>query len=110
MSKTKTTVKLICSIWDSYTYTNDDFVSLAFNLFTRMSDSVPHAPRVIHPQHVMILIKVVIIINLSKDKNQHKMLNIQQIFPKLYRCLLYIVFHNLEPQNARLVDVKRDLH
>ena len=33
------------------------------------------------------------------------MLKIQQIFPKLYRCLLYVVFHNLEPQNAGLVDV-----
>ena len=47
---------------------------------------------------------------LGKDENQHKMLKIQQIFPKLYRCLRYVVFHNLEPQNARLVDVKRDLH
>ena len=37
------------------------------------------------------------------------MLKIQQIFPKLYRCLLYAVFHNLKPQNARLVDVKKDL-
>ena len=34
------------------------------------------------------------------------MLKIQQIFPKLYRCLLFVVFHNLEPQNAGLVDVK----
>ena len=38
------------------------------------------------------------------------MLKIQQIFPKLYRCLLYDVFHNLEPQNAGLADVKRGLH
>ena len=38
------------------------------------------------------------------------MLKIQQIFPKLYRCLLYVVFHNLEHQNAELVDVKRGLH
>ena len=38
------------------------------------------------------------------------MLKIQQIFPKLYKCLLYVVFHNLEPQNAGLVDVKWDLH
>ena len=40
--------------------------------------------------------------------------------PKLYRCLLYVgiffffffffVFHNLEPQNAGLVDVKRDVN
>ena len=40
----------------------------------------------------------------------HKMLKIQQIFPKLYRCLLYVVFHNLKPQNAGLVDVKKDLY
>ena len=46
----------------------------------------------------------------DKDKNQHKMLKIQQIFPKLYRCLLYVVFHHLESQNAGLVDVKRGLH
>ena len=32
------------------------------------------------------------------------------MFPKLYRCLLYVVFHDLEPQNAGLVGVKRDLH
>ena len=32
------------------------------------------------------------------------------MFPKLYRCLLYVVFHNLKPQNAGLVDVRRDLH
>ena len=38
------------------------------------------------------------------------MLKIQQIFPKFYRCLLYVVFHNLKPQNARLVDVKKDLN
>ena len=38
------------------------------------------------------------------------MLKIQQIFPKLDRCLLYIVFHNLKPQNAGLVDVKKDLN
>ena len=37
------------------------------------------------------------------------MLKIQQIFPKLYGCLLYVVFHNLEPRNAGLVDVKKDL-
>ena len=38
------------------------------------------------------------------------MLKIQQIFPKLIRCLLYVVFHNLKPQNAGLVDVKKDLN
>ena len=38
------------------------------------------------------------------------MLKIQQIFQKLYRCLHYIVFHNLEPQNAGLVDVKKHLN
>ena len=53
---------------------------------------------------------MVIITNLGQRQNQHKMLKIQQIFPKLYRCLLYVVFHNLEPQNAGLVNVKRDLH
>ena len=46
----------------------------------------------------------------SKNKNLHKMLKIQQIFPKLYRCLLYVVFHNLKPQNAGLVGVKKDLN
>ena len=38
------------------------------------------------------------------------MLKIQQIFPKLYRCLLYVVFHNLKPQNTGLVDVIKDLN
>ena len=38
------------------------------------------------------------------------MLKIQQIFPKLYRYLPYVVFHNLEPQNAGLVDVEKDLN
>ena len=45
-----------------------------------------------------------------KNKNLHKMLKIQQIFPKVYRCFLYAVFHNLEPKNAGLVDVKKDLN
>ena len=52
---------------------------------------------------------MVIITNLEQKKNLHKMLKIQQIFPKLYRCLLYVVFHNLKPQNAGL-DVKKDLN
>ena len=52
--------------------------------------------------------KVVIITDLGKDKNQHKMLKIQQIFPKLNRGLLFAVFLNLESQNAGLVDVKID--
>ena len=38
------------------------------------------------------------------------MLKIQQIFLKIYRCFLYVVFHNLDSQNAGLVDVERDLH
>ena len=38
------------------------------------------------------------------------MLKIQQIFPKLYRRFLYVVFHNLEPLNAGPVDVKGDLN
>ena len=53
-------------------------------------------------------VKVVIITDLEQNKNLHKMLKILQIFPKLYRCILYVVFHNLEPQNAGLVDVKKD--
>ena len=55
-------------------------------------------------------LKVVIITNLGQRQNQHKMLKIQQIFPKLYRRLLYFIYHNLEHQNAGLVDVKRGLH
>ena len=51
---------------------------------------------------------MVIITDCGKDKNLHKMLKIQQIFLKLYRGLLYVVFHNLESQNADLVDVKSD--
>ena len=54
--------------------------------------------------------KVVIITNLEQNKNLHKMLKIQQISKNLYRCLLYVVFHNLKPQNAGLVDVKKDLN
>ena len=46
----------------------------------------------------------------GNDKNLHKMLKIQQIFPKLYRCLLYVVFHNQEPINAGLAGVKKDLN
>ena len=38
------------------------------------------------------------------------MLKIQQIFPKLYKCLLYVVFHKLEHQKQKPDDVKRDLH
>ena len=53
-------------------------------------------------------LKVVIITNLGQRQNQHKMLKIQQIFPKLYRCLLYVVFHNLEHQNTGLVGMKRN--
>ena len=58
----------------------------------------------------MTIVKVVIITNLEQKKNLHKMLKIQQIFPKLYRCLLYVVFNNLKPQNTRLVDFKKDLN
>ena len=55
-------------------------------------------------------VKVVITLNWGKDKNLHKMLKIQQMFPKLHKDLLYVVFHNLESQNARLVDVKKDFN
>ena len=40
----------------------------------------------------------------------HKIMKIQQIFPKLYRCLLHVVFHNLGPQNTGLVDVIKDIN
>ena len=59
--------------------------------------------------HITVL-NVVIITKLGQNKNQHKMLKIQQIFPKLYRYLLYVVFHDLEHQNAGLIDVNRDLN
>ena len=62
----------------------------------------------VHPRNN--LFKVVIITDLGQRQNQHKMLKIQQIIPKLHRCLLYVVFHYLEPKNAGLVDIKRDLH
>ena len=55
-------------------------------------------------------LEVVIITNLGKDKNLHKMLKIQQIFQNLYRGLLYVVFHNLESQNTGLVGDKKDLN
>ena len=35
------------------------------------------------------------------------MLKIQHIFLKLYRCFLYVVFHNSEPKN---VDFKKNLN
>ena len=53
---------------------------------------------------------MVIVTDLEKDKNLHKMLKIQQIFLKLYTCILYDVFHILESQNAKLVDVKKNLN
>ena len=38
------------------------------------------------------------------------MLKIQYILLKLYRCFLYVAFHNLESQNAWRVVVKKDLN
>ena len=35
------------------------------------------------------------------------MLKTQQILPKLSRCLLYVVAHNLESQNAVLIDARK---
>ena len=32
------------------------------------------------------------------------------MFPKLYRRLHYVVFHNSEPQNAGFVNVKKDFN
>ena len=40
----------------------------------------------------------------------HKMLKKHQIFPKLYRGLLYVVFHILESQNARFDDVRKGIN
>ena len=57
-----------------------------------------------------MVIKEVIITDLGQRQNQYKMLKILQIFLKLYRWLLYVVFHNLESQNAGLIDVKKDLN
>ena len=51
-------------------------------------------------------LKVVIITNLGQRQNQHKMLKIQQNFPILYRCLLYVVFHDLEPKMQGLLMLK----
>ena len=59
------------------------------------------------PQNLRMTFKVVIITDLGQRQNQ---LKIQQIFLKLYRCLLYVVFHNLGSQNAGLVDFKKDLN
>ena len=55
-------------------------------------------------------LKVVKITDLGQRQKRHKMLQIQQIFPKLYRCLLYVVFHNPESENAGLRDVEKDLN
>ena len=43
---------------------------------------------------------------LGKDIKLHKMLKILQIFPKLYRCLLNVVFHNLEFKMQGLLMLK----
>ena len=53
---------------------------------------------------------MVIITNLGQRQKSALNAENEQVFPKLYKCLLYVVFHNLEPQNAGLVDVKRDVH
>ena len=58
----------------------------------------------------LLFVKVVIITNLEQKQKSAKMLKIQQIFPKLHRCLLCVVFYNFKPQNAGLVDVKKDLN
>ena len=58
-----------------------------------------------------VYFKVVIITELSKDKHLHKMLKKKPTdFPKILQTLFYVVFHNLESQNAGLVDVKRNLN
>ena len=57
-------------------------------------------------------IKVVIITNLGqRQKSAQNAENTTHLTETLqHSCLLYVVFHNLEPQNAELVDVKRDLY
>ena len=55
-------------------------------------------------------IKVVIITNLEQKQKSAKNAKNTTDLPKLYRCLLYVVFHNLKPQNAGLVSVKKDLN
>ena len=59
---------------------------------------------------VSVYFKVLIITDFGQRQNQHKVRKIQSIFPKLYRCLLYVAFHNLEPQDAGLVDIQKDLN
>ena len=61
----------------------------------------------IHRQENKLCLKVVIFTDLGQRQKLDKMLKIQQIFPKLYRCLLYFGFHNLEVKNAGLIDVKK---
>ena len=58
--------------------------------------------------NLLCTLKVVIIIDLGVKTKSAKMLKIQQLFPKLYRGFLYVVFHNLESQNAELVDFKKN--
>ena len=56
---------------------------------------------------IQLSLNVAIITDLGQRQNLHKLLKIQQIFLQLYKCLLYIVFHSLEPQKAGLVDVNK---
>ena len=54
-------------------------------------------------------VKVMIITDLGQ--RQKSALNAENTtdLPELYKCLLHIVFHNLEHQNTGLVDVKKDI-
>ena len=47
---------------------------------------------------------------LGEDKNLDKMMKLQQIFPKLRRRLLYDVFHNVESQKVKFVDLKKGIY
>ena len=60
---------------------------------------------------IPLKVKVVIITDLGQRQNQHKMLkNITDLPETLQVPSLCFFSHNLEPQNAGLVDVYKDLN
>ena len=84
------------------------WTSEIYYMFLVVDASRNNTYKIISDIHFKVCIKVLIITDLG-DKKLHKMLTIQQIFPKLYRCLPDVVFHNLESQKAGFVDVKKYL-
>ena len=60
--------------------------------------------RFLHP------FKMVIITNLGQKQKSAKNGENTTDLPETLQVPSYVVFHNLEPQNAGLVYVKRDLH